>query len=208
MSGERTIPATAFADADWTAARLRELAVRYGTADPAVLAALWWYSASAVLVAPALAGLVAGRPLSARLADVSVAMLPGPVPMAATSSAPAEDLSAELRETLSAVVTVIAAAADVRPRPLWAIATDSIASRLLALGSALGDVPRTTALAVSLADQIGPPLLTPAYVDVGGTRFVHRVSCCQLYRAPGQPMCTSCPRRPETERRTLLAELR
>ena len=203
-----TVPGTAFADSDWTAQQLRQLAVRYGTDDPPVLAALWWYSASSVLVGPALAGLMSGRLLSARLADMSVALLPGGVPIAATASAPARDVPAELRETLSAGIEAVAAAAGVRTRPLWAVATDSIASRLLDLGSAAGDVPRATAAAVSLAAEIGPPLLTPAYVDVGGTRFVRRVSCCQLYRAPGQPMCIACPRRPETERTALLRELR
>lgn len=202
-----TVPGTAFADAAWTAQRLRELAVRYGTEVPAVAAALWWYSASSVLVEPALAGLMTGRRRSARLAHMSVTVLPGPVPIAATSSAPARDEPAELRETLSAGIGAVAAAAGVRPRPLWAIATDSIASRLLDLGSVGGDVPRATALAVSLAGAIGPPLLTPGYVDVGGTRFVRRVSCCQLYRAPAQPMCTSCPRRPEAERLAILREL-
>lgn len=207
MAGDRTISATAFADADWTAQRLRELAVRYGTGEPAVLAALWWYSASAVLVAPALAGLVTGRPLSARLTDTSVTLLADGLPIGATSSAPGGDVPAELRGTLSAAVTAVAAAGGVRTRPLWAIATDSIASRLLMVGSQVGDVPRATALAVSLAGEIGPPLLTPGFVDVAGTRFVRRVSCCQLYRAPGQPMCTACPRRPEAERTALLRKL-
>ncbi|HVD26925.1 MAG TPA: (2Fe-2S)-binding protein, partial [Mycobacteriales bacterium] len=91
-------------------------------------------------------------------------------------------------------------------RPLWAIATDSVANRLLALGRAVGDVPAATALAAPLAAAVGAPLPVPRYVDVDGVRFTRRASCCLLYRMPHEPMCTSCPRRPPTERQILLED--
>ena len=91
-----------------------------------------------------------------------------------------------------------------RERPLWAIATDSLANQLLTLGRALGNVAAVTALAAPLAAAIGPPLPAPRYVDVGGSRFTRRASCCLLVEVPGQAMCTSCPRRPPAERRALL----
>jgi len=122
------------------------------------------------------------------------------------SSAPAGDVAAELRESLGAVVAAVAEAGRMRERPLWAIATDSIANRLLALGRALGDVPRATALAAPLAAAVGAPLPVPRYVDVGGARFTRRASCCLLYRVPHEPMCTSCPRRPPAERHVLLED--
>lgn len=211
-SGATVVPGTAFADRAWTARRLAGLARWYRTDDPRLLGALWWYSAAAVLVAPALAGLVAGLPLSARLEDTSVGLLgwgraDGGLPIAATSSAPSSDVGAELRETLSAVAAAVVAAGGVRPRPLWAVATDAIAGRLLELGRVVGDVPATTALAERVAAAVGPPLLAPRFVDVGRTRFVRRVSCCSLYRAPGQEMCASCPRRPPAERSELLGRL-
>jgi ferric iron reductase protein FhuF len=94
-----------------------------------------------------------------------------------------------------------------RQRPLWAIATDSLANRLLALGRAAGDVAGATRLAAPLAEAMGSPLPRPRYVDVRGTRFTRRASCCLLYRIPHQPLCTSCPRRPPEERRILLEGL-
>ena len=110
-----------------------------GPADLRVLATVWWYSASPVLVTPALAGLVAGVPLSARLADTSLAFLPGGLPVAAVSVGAAGPIRrAELRESLGAVVAAVAEAGRMRERPLWAIATDSIANQLLALGRARG----------------------------------------------------------------------
>jgi hypothetical protein len=205
--GATALPAVRLADAGWTAERLAERAVRTGTDDRRVLATVWWYSASSVLLTPVLAGLVTGRPLSARLADTTVWTLAGGLPVAATSSAPGGDPAAELRESLAAVVTAVATAGGMRERPLWAIATDSIANRLLAVGQAVGDVGRATALAGPLAAAIGAPLPAPRYVDVRGRRYTRRASCCLLFRVPGEPLCTSCPRRPPGERQVLLEGL-
>jgi hypothetical protein len=205
--GATALPAELLADPGWTAGRLAARAARARTGDRRVLATVWWYSASSVLLTPVLAGLATGRPLSARLAGTTLWELAGGLPVAATSSAPPGDVAAELREALAAVVTAVAAAGGVRERPLWAIATDSIANRLLALGRALGDVEAVTALAGPLAAAVGAPLPVPRYVDVRGTRFTRRASCCLLYRVPGEPLCTSCPRRPPAERRALLEGL-
>jgi ferric iron reductase protein FhuF len=198
------VPATCLADAGWTADMLARRARGQWTGDPRVRATVWWYSASTVLLTPALAGLVAGRPLSGRLEETALALLPGGQPVAAEASAPGADPGAELRTALAAVVAAVAEAGRMRERPLWAIATDSLANQLLALGRALGDVPAATALAGPLAAAIGPPLPVPRYVDVGRARFTRRASCCLLVEVPGQAMCTSCPRRPPEERRTLL----
>jgi ferric iron reductase protein FhuF len=198
------VPATQLADPAWTA---QAVAARFvGTADRRVSATVWWYSVSAVLVTPVLAGLATGVPLSARLADTSLAFRPDGLPVAAVSSAPGSDAAAELRSSLVAVVPAVADAGRMGQRPLWAIATDSIANQLLALGRALGDVPRVTAFAGPLADAIGAPLPAPRYVDVAGARFTRRASCCLMVELPGGALCTSCPRRPPAERAALLEQ--
>jgi ferric iron reductase protein FhuF len=200
------VPATVLADPAWTAELLAASAPRQGTGDRRVLATVWWYSASTVLLTPALAGLVTGVPLSARLPDTAVCLLAGGLPVAAVSSAPGADPAGELRDALAAVIAAIAEAGRMKERPLWAIATDSIANRLLALGRAVGSVDAATALAAPLAASIGSPLPSPRYVDVAGVRFTRRASCCLLYRVPHQPLCTSCPRRPPAERQLLLED--
>jgi hypothetical protein len=202
----RTVPGAALADPDWAARVIEARAEGLGTEDRRVLATVWWYSVSSVLVTPSLAGLATGTPLSARLADTSLSFLSGGLPVAAVSSAPGTDLAGELRESLAAAVSAVAVAGRMRERPLWAIATDSIANRLLALGRALGDVPRVTALAAPLAAAVGPPLPVPRYVDVAGARFTRRASCCLLDEVPHEPRCTSCPRRPPAERQVLLED--
>jgi ferric iron reductase protein FhuF len=201
------VPGTALADPGWTADLLALRARALGSAEPRVRATVWWYSASLVLVTPALAGLVTGTPLSARLADTTMAFLPGGRPVAATSSAPGGDVAAELHASLAAVVAAVAEAGRMRERPLWGIATDSVANQLLALGRALGDVERVTGLAAPLAAAVGAPLPVPRYVDVGGTRFTRRASCCLVVELPGGSLCTSCPRRPPEERLALLERL-
>jgi ferric iron reductase protein FhuF len=107
---------------------------------------------------------------------------------------------------LAAVVAAVAAAGRTGERPLWAIATDSIANQLLALGRALGDVAAATAHAQPLAAAIGSPLPMPRYVDVAGARFTWRASCCLMLELPGGSLCTSCPRRPPSERQALLTQ--
>jgi hypothetical protein len=210
--GATTVPGTLLADPAWTARVLAERAARQRTGDLRVLGTLWWYSLSSVLLTPVLAGLVTGRPLSARLADTRLHLLSGWAPVAATTCAAGPgDLAEELRAGLAAVVGAVAEAGGLRTRPLWAIATDSLANRLLALGRAVGDVGAATALAGPLAAAVGPPLPAPRYVDVArpdGTaaRFTHRVSCCLAYRVPHEVVCTSCPRRLPAERRVLLED--
>jgi ferric iron reductase protein FhuF len=199
------VPGAVLADPVWTADVLRARARQLGTDDRRVLATVWWYSLSSVLLTPPLAGLVTGIPLAARLADTTVAMS-GLHPVAAVSGVRGGDTAAELRESIAAVVAAVAEAGRMRERPLWAIAADSLANRLLDLGRALGDVPRVTGLAAPLAAAIGSPLPAPRYVEVAGARFTRRASCCLLYRAPHGSLCTSCPRRPPAERQTLLEQ--
>jgi hypothetical protein len=198
------LPATRLADADWTADVLARRARRLGTRDQRATATVWWYSASSVLLTPLLAGLATGIPLSARLPDLTLSVLDDGLPVAAVAAGAGADPAADLRTTLAAVVGAVADAGRMRDRALWAIATDSIANRLLDLGRALGDVPRVTALAAPLVQAVGAPLPAPRYVDVGSARFTRRASCCLIYRLPGGSLCTSCPRRPPAERAELL----
>ncbi|HYH24718.1 MAG TPA: (2Fe-2S)-binding protein [Blastococcus sp.] len=202
--GATRVPAERLADPAWTADVLTARAAWSRTDDRRVLATVWWYSASAVLVTPPLAGLVTGLPVSGRLADATLALLAGDRPVAAECRAGSGGVAEELRDSLAAVVAAVAQAGRMRERPLWAIATDSIANRLIALGGAVGDMAGVTALAGPLAAAIGAPLPEPRYDDVGSSRFTRRASCCLLYRVPGEPVCTSCPRRLPAERRILL----
>ncbi|WP_369140862.1 (2Fe-2S)-binding protein [Modestobacter versicolor] len=201
------LPAARLADPGWTAAVLDARALRQRTDDRRVLATVWWYSVSSVLLTPVLAGLVTGVPLSARLADTRVHLLAGQAPVAATARpAGGRDVVADLRTTIAEVVAAVAGAGGMRERPLWAIATDTLANRLLALGRAVGDVAAATALAGPLAAAVGSPLPAPRYVDVAGARFTRRASCCLLYRLPHEVLCTSCPRRDPVQRQVLLED--
>jgi len=206
------VPAVLLADPAWTAEVLAGRAARQRTEDRRVLATVWWYSVSSVLLTPVLAGLATGVRLSARLTDTDLHLLAGATPVAATapgataSADPGGELAADLRTTIGAVVTAVAVAGGMRERPLWAIATDSLANRLLAIGRAVGDVAAVTAIAGPLAAAVGAPMPAPRYSDVAGARFTRRASCCLLYRVPHEVVCTSCPRRDPAERLVLLED--
>lgn len=205
--GAALVPGARFADPAWTAQVLDARTARGGPVERGTVATVWWYSVSTVLVTPPLAGLVAGVPLSARVDDLTVAVLPGLTPIAAVATAGVADPATDLRTTLAAVVAAVAEAGGVRERPLWAIATDALANALLTLGRATGRVPEVTALARPLAEAIGAPLPLPRYEDVGAARFTRRASCCLLYRMPAGSLCTSCPRRTPAERHALLEDV-
>jgi ferric iron reductase protein FhuF len=204
-AGLPAVSGTLLADPHRVGVLLEAWAAQQRSADRRVLARTWWYSASVVLLVPPLAGLATGLPLSARLEDLAVSVRPDGLPAAAVAAGPGGDPAGDLRSTLEALIAAVAAAGNMRERPLWGIATDSLATVLLALGRAVGDVPGVTARAAPLAEAIGPPLPAPRYVDVSGVRFVRRASCCLVDRLPGGSLCTSCPRRPPAERAGLLA---
>lgn len=187
------VPAVAITDAGWLGDQLTATARRYRLEEPATVGVLWWYSASSVLLGPLAESVSRGRPpadpaLTAttlylhrdgRVLDAVAGEVAGEV---------AERLSAMLDSAIGAVVAVSGAA----QRALWAIATDSLANRVLWAG---GSPDVATALAAA-----DPRLPAPRYVEVGRSRVVRRASCCLIYQAPGEAKCTSCPRQPPEER--------
>jgi ferric iron reductase protein FhuF len=214
--GAVRVPAVAILDPAWLREQLRLRRERWRTQDPRVLATLWWYAASVWLPSPALASLlVTGRALSPRLEDVTLYWWPdGQVTASASAAVLAgPDQTAQLGHALGAmfdaVIGPLAEAGGMRERPLWAIASDSLANRLLCLGRQVGDVDRATDLAVPLADAVGPRMPVPRFVDVQAVpgrpaRFTRRNSCCLIYEAPDQDMCSSCPKLAPTERQARL----
>lgn len=213
-----SMPLARVADAEWLDTQIARQALRWPHVDRRVLATLWWYSISQVWLTPTLASLfVSGRALSPAPADVELHCLPDGRTFTARSTAvlDGEDLvavvAAAVRGTLELAIPAIARAGARREAPLWAIATDSLANRLLWVGRACGDVDRATALAMTLAEAIGAPLPAPRYVDVdrgrpgtGQARFVRRASCCLVYFEPEEEKCASCPRLTPDRRTALL----
>lgn len=207
-------------DAEWLDTQIGLQARRWPTVDRRVLATLWWYSVSQVLLTPTLASMfVTGRALSPRPADVELHCLPdGRILTAASADVlhgddPVALVAAAVRDTLEITIPAIARAGARREPPLWALATDSLANRLLWVGRACGDVQRATALAAQLVDLIGAPMPAPRYVDIdrrpprtGRARFVRRGSCCLIYLEPGEAKCVSCPRLTPGSRHELLTK--
>jgi ferric iron reductase protein FhuF len=232
------IIATRITDPAWLAEQVRLCGATWNVDDQHVLATLWWYSASTTLVTPALASLVAtGTALSPRLEDTVLHYTPSSRTLSSRTPSSRltgshstailgpdlDQLGAALETTLTTVITALGAFTGGRRRPLWAIATDAIANRLLWAGQALGRVREATDLAAPVIAAAGLQLLPPRYVDVESSslsspaeatgrtpsvrRFVRRSSCCLIYRIPGEGLCTSCPGRDPAERADLLSHL-
>ena len=205
-------------DARWLDTQIGLQAQRWRSVDRRVLATLWWYSISQVFLTPTIASfLVTGQALSPLPGDVELHWLPDGRVFTARSTAvlegsdAVESIAAALRDSFDCAIPAVARAGAKRERPLWAIATDSLANRLLLLGRARGEVERAGSLAATLAELIGAPLPSPRYVDVdrrppgkGHARFVRRASCCLVYLEPGEAKCVSCPRLTPDRRTALL----
>ena len=203
MKPDWTASATRLADPEWVRARVGGAAKLYGCARPEVLGTIWWYSLSSVLVAPAIEGLVAGRPADPSLDAVELDLVADGRFLGARSTRPLSgglpELGAALAGTIETAITTIAAVSGARERALGAIATDSVANRLLWTP----DPERGITLAEPLIAAIGLDLPKPRFVRVGRTPAVRRASCCLIYEA-GNPKCVSCPRQAPAEREARL----
>ena len=220
--GTTEISAARITDPGWLAEQIRLRGLTWKSDDQRVLATLWWYSASTILVTPALASLVVtGNALSPALDDTVLYHRPSSQLTGSQSTAvlgpDLDRLGSALGASLAAVITALGAFTKGRERPLWAIATDAIANRLLWAGEAVGRVREATDLAGPIIAAASQHLPAPRYVDITAEadyefgvgraatrRFVHRASCCLLYRVPDEEMCTSCPGRAPAERAELL----
>jgi ferric iron reductase protein FhuF len=204
--GDTELPATVIENPAWLAEQVRLRGEIWGIDDRRTLATLWWYSASAWLVMPsALAFATDGTCLSPRLEHIVLHHQPdsrfsGAHAVADMGTGDPDAFAVALRATLSAAIGQLRPYLP-RPRPLWAIAADSIAGRFLWAGQLAGRERAATLLAEQVIDSIGFPMPRPRYDAVrpgsGPSALrLRRSSCCLLYRVPGETRCGDCPSRP------------
>jgi ferric iron reductase protein FhuF len=201
------LPVRELTDRDRLADVVAAHAEAYPGAPRGVVLTLWWYLASAVLTGPTAAGALVGVPLSGAIDDLELHVGAASMPAAAVARALGpDDAGPALGATLGELIDTACATGRVRPRPLWAVAADSLANRLLTFGRARGEVDHAIDLARDLLSSSGAPVPTPRFTCVAGARFLVRTSCCLLYRATAE-LCTSCPQRPAGERLKLLTRV-
>jgi ferric iron reductase protein FhuF len=203
------LPGSLLTDAAWLGERVDQTGQQFGCVDRRTNATLWWYSASVVLLGPAVHALVRsghGLDLSAGALRFSLRfngylerVIPGPE----LASGP-DVLGRHLDDVLGAVIEPLARTGGARERALWAIAADALATRILAETTSTGG-DTAPALATAVAEAGGWLRPLPRYVDVQGRpeavarRYVRRGSCCLLYRVP-DGLCISCPKQAPAER--------
>jgi ferric iron reductase protein FhuF len=199
--GDAELTASVTLDPDWLAEQIRLRGEIWNIDDQRTLATLWWYSASNWLVMPSVLTLAStGRCLSPSLEHTVLHHRPDSRFSGAhsTEAMPSDDLeeySRALRQTLATVIEQLALYVP-RARPLWAIASDSIADRFLWAGQRLRQPEVTASLASRVIAAIGEPAPLPRFVEsMPRSTQLRRSSCCLLYRVPGQHACSNCPRK-------------
>ena len=199
------MPATAVLDEKWLACALAATTSRFRLTDAATTGVLWWYSASSVLLGPVAESYVRGGPVADPALGVTTLFVhqDGRV-LDARSSGVVERAGAALAvaSAVDSCVAAVASASGASARALWAIATDSLANRVLWAGGSA----EAMELAAELASDARFPV--PRFVEIGSRTAVRRASCCLVYESPGQRKCVSCPRQtPDDRLRRLRAAL-
>lgn len=206
------MPATVLGDLNCLAKFLDASREDWRTVDDRIAATLWWFTTSSILCAP----LVASAVITGTVPDAALARtrlhLDGRGRIAGAHVDTAVDglpqAAESFRNSLVTVIFGVCAVTGMRPAPLWAIATDSLANRALRAGRVIGRERSAETFAVTLAGLIGRPFPVPRFVDVQPVegkrmRFVRRASCCLIYQL-GHQMCESCPRQsPKLRQRRL-----
>lgn len=197
--GDTELPATVIGDPGWLAEQIRLRGLIWGIDDRRTLATLWWYSASMWLVTPGVLAIATdGTCLSPRLEHTVLHHQPSSrfSGSHATQTMPANDLAiyaAELRSTLATVIGLLRPYVP-RPRPLWAIAADSIAGRFVWAGNHTGRPDQAATSATGIVTAIGSLMPRPRYLTQPAQWRIARNSCCLLYRVPAESPCNDCPR--------------
>lgn len=207
--------ASVLADRTWLREDLRRAAGLYGAAGDRVLGTIRWYSASSMVVAPALESLVhTGTATDPSLDAVMLDVHHDGRILDARALHRFEGGIGRLAETfadaLGAAVEAIAEVSGATPRSLWAIAADSIGNRLLWAGARLDAAEDAMRLAGKLGDGIaatGAPMPRPLFTEAGGKPVVRRTSCCLIYEIPNGQKCASCPKQTPEERTRRLRSL-
>ena len=187
------VPASSLADRRWLAAQLGLAASRFGVAARTA-GVLWWYSASSVLLGPSASTYVrGGRVASPALDSMTLSVHPDGRVLDVSASAwvSRTDAPDRVADLVATCVAAVAPSSGAAPRALWAIASDSLANRVLWAGGGEADA------AALAADGRFP---RPRFMTIGGQAVVRRSSCCLVYESPGQQKCVSCPRQSPNDR--------
>jgi hypothetical protein len=198
-------------DPSWLSERVDQIGRQLRCRETRTNATLWWYSASAVLLGPAVHGLVrsgAGTGLSPsqlRFMVLGSGYLERVIPGTDLDPGP-RALGQHLDDVLTQIIVPLARIGEATERSLWAIASDSLATRVLAETSASsegsGRAPQVASAIAEAAPRLRP---APRFQDVQARpdgpahRYVRRGSCCLLFRVPGG-LCISCPKQSPADR--------
>ena len=191
-------------DPDWLTEQVRRLGRPWRSDDLRILATLWWYSASDVLVQRPVSTLVSRGRAADPLPDAVQVRQDGYLAGAWSDRTLPEGsaaLGAALAPALGPSIDALAELGGAGRRSLWAITADAVANRMLLAGPSAAP-----GLAAQVAVASAGLLPRPRYVTAGSGCYVRRASCCLIYLLPQEGKCISCPRQtPEVRAQRLHA---
>lgn len=98
----------------------------------------------------------------------------------------------EYGESVGRVVDKLCEVADLRPAPLWAVASDCLAIAAVQAGDEAFEEELGREVATALIHGLSRTASVPAprFTAEGKLK---RATCCMIYHSPKADMCTSCP---------------
>lgn len=211
------LPGALLTDPSWLGERVDQTGRQFRCTDRRTNATLWWYSASVVLLGPAVQALVhTGSGLDLSPSGLRFTLLFNGYLERVVAGGPVPDgpsgFGRHLDDALGLVIAPLARVGEATEQALWAIAADSLATRVLAETSVhpagTAAAPRLASAVAETAGRLRP---APRFVDVQGRadapprRYVRRGSCCLLYRVP-DGLCISCPKQTPVDRQARLQQ--
>lgn len=200
---------------------------------------VWWFSWNNSVVAPAVTAMVEFYKVpSLDLARGVLHAQPGDYWYSYSTDIVAADgqwraAGADYAASVRPIIHALAAAAGLKPAPLWAVTADALVAAAVGAGNEAFDPYRGVRIACELSAGLaagaeGVTIPTPRFQDIrGGTigptdmaavrageepddvhTVARRASCCMIFHSPGSGKCLSCPKQnPAVREAALIAHV-
>lgn len=97
-------------------------------------------------------------------------------------------------ESIRPVIDALCLATDLRPAPLWAVASDALGIAASGAGVEAFEEERAREVAEGLIEGMTNVYAVPS-PRFNEDDYFHRAGCCMIFHSPRADFCTSCPQK-------------